>query len=504
MTVMQAPPAQRFKIAIIGAGFGGLGMAYSLRQAGIDSLVMLEKASDLGGTWRENTYPGAGCDVPSHFYSYSFEPHYPWTWRYAKQSQILEYQHHVARKYDLERHIRYGCEVLSADFDEARALWVLTLKDGGRVEAESVVSAVGQLHQPAYPKIPGRERFAGKTFHSAHWDHGYDLNGKTVAVIGTGASAVQFLPEIAPRVKSLKLFQRSPGWTFPKVEKQFSRFERWLLDTVPLIHDLDRLRVFIICEILAAAYNGNRLLSALVTAVAKLQLWVQVRDPALRRKLRPQFSIGCKRILLTNNWLRALVRPNVEVIDDAIAEITERGVRTADGQLREVDAIIYGTGFAATQFLTPMQVRGRDGRDLHQEWAKGASAYLGMAMAGYPNFFVLYGPNTNVGSGSIIFMLEQQQRYIAKLIQERERRNWRGVEVTEAAQAAYRQEMQTRSAGTTYAGDCQSWYKTADGINTNNWVGSMTEFRRRTRQPEVAHFHEAPQTQAAVGAAHVA
>lgn len=476
------------KVAIIGAGFGGIGMAYSLRQAGIDDIVILEKSSDLGGTWRDNTYPGCGCDVPSHFYSYSFEPHYPWAWRYAKQSEILAYQHHVARKYDLERHVRYGCEVQRADYDEARALWTLKLKDGSLIEAQSVVSAVGQLHQPAYPNIPGRELFRGKTFHSSHWDHDYELEGKSVAVIGTGASAVQFLPQIAPRVKSLKLFQRSPGWTFPKVEKQFSRFERWLLDTFHFVHDLDRLRVFIICEILAAAYNGNRLLARLVTAISKLQMRWQVRDPELRRKLQPDFPIGCKRILLTNHWLPALARPNVEVVADAIREITETGVRTADGKLHEVDAIIYGTGFAATQFLTPMAVHGREGRDLHQIWAQGAAAYLGMAVAGFPNFFVLYGPNTNVGSGSIIFMLEQQQNYIVKLLQQRDRRNWRSIEVTETAQATYSQEMRTRSAGTTYTGDCQSWYKTADGVNTNNWVGSMIEFRRRTAVPLMTDF----------------
>ena len=326
-----------FRVAIIGTGFGGLGMAYALRRAGIENIVLLEKAADLGGTWRENTYPGCGCDVPSHFYSYSFEPHYPWAWRYGKQSQILEYQHHVARKYDLERHIRYRAEVTAANYDDLRNLWVLQFKDGSTLEAQSVVSAVGQLHQPAYPKIPGRERFRGKTFHSSTWDHSYPLEGKTVAVIGTGASAVQFVPEIVPRVKSLKLFQRSPGWTFPKVEKQFSRFERWLLDTFPIVHDLDRLRVFIICEILAAAYNGNRVLAWLVTSISKLQAWVQVRDKTLRKKLRPDFPIGCKRILLTNLWLPALARPNVEVVDGAIAEITESGVRTVDGRLCEVD-----------------------------------------------------------------------------------------------------------------------------------------------------------------------
>ena len=476
------------KVAIIGSGFGGLGMAYSLRKSGVDSIVILEKANDLGGTWRENTYPGCGCDVPSHFYSYSFESHYPWEWRYGKQSEILKYQHHVARKYDLEKHIRYGVEVASAAYDDARALWLLTMKDGSTLEAESVVSAVGQLHQAAYPKIAGREKFKGTAFHSAHWNHDYDLNGKTVAVIGSGASAVQFLPEIAPKVKKLELFQRSPGWTFPKAEKKLSGFELWLFNTFPILHSLDRLRIFLFIEMIAKAYNGNKPLLWLVTVLSKLQLRWQVRDPVLRKKLTPEFSIGCKRLLLSNDWLPALVRPNVDVVVEGITEITETGVRTSDGKLHEVDAIIYGTGFAATQFLTPMRVTGRNGRDLHSDWAKGASAYLGMTISGYPNFYVLYGPNTNVGAGSIIFMLEQQQNYIAKLMAQRAKQNWRSIEVTATAQASYKNEMDTRSADTTYSGDCQSWYKTADGVNTNNWVGSMVEFRSRCAEPKLSDF----------------
>lgn len=476
------------KVAIIGSGFGGLGMGYSLKKAGIEDFAIFEKADDLGGTWRENTYPGCGCDVPSHLYSFSFERRYPWAWRYARQSEILAYQHHVADKYDLTRHIRYRMQATEMTFDEMRGLWTLTFADGTTVEATTVISAVGQLHQPAYPNIPGRERYAGKTFHSATWDHDYDLSGKTVAVIGTGASAVQFVPEIAKQVGRLHLFQRSPGWTFPKVEKQFSRLERWLLQKQPLIHDLDRLRIFMACELLAAAYNGNKPLASLVTSISKLQAWWQVRDPALRKKLRPDFEIGCKRILLTNAWLPTLARPNVDVIDDAIQEITETGVRTADGQLREVDAIVYGTGFKATQFLTPMRVSGLSGKDLHQTWGHGAEAYYGMAVSGFPNFFMLYGPNTNVGSGSIIFMLECQQRYIAQLLKAQADQGWEVADVRLDAQIAYSEEVQQRSEGTSYSGDCQSWYKTAEGRNTNNWVGSMREFARRTRSPNLADY----------------
>lgn len=482
------PTVRRYQVAIIGAGFGGIGMAYYLARAGIDDFVLFEKADEVGGTWRENTYPGSGCDVASHMYSFSFERRFPWASRYGKQSEILDYARHCTDKYDIRRRVRFGTAVSAADYDEAAGIWRLRLANGEVVEAGTVISAVGQLHQPVYPAIPGRERFSRTAFHSAHWDHDFDMRGKKVGVIGSGASAVQFVPEIAPQVDQLILFQRSPGWCAPKFERRFSRLERWLLDHVPGLETLDRFRIYLILEGLAYAYNGHKWAERLVTTLSKLQLWFQVRDKVLRKQLTPDFPIGCKRILLTRDWLPALARPNVSVVGEAIREITETGVVTADGQHRELDAIVYGTGFAATRFLTPMQVSGCGGRDLHAGWGQGADAYLGMSVAGFPNFFMLYGPNTNVGSGSIIFMLECQQQYLVKLMQERDARGWRSIQVREPAQAAYSREMQARSAQTTYSGNCQSWYKTADGRNTNNWVGSMTEFRRRTRTPEMAHF----------------
>lgn len=476
------------QVAIIGAGFGGLGMGYYLKQAGVEDFTIFEKANDLGGTWRENTYPGSGCDIPSHLYSYSFEPHYPWAYRYGKQTEILEYQHHVARKYDLDRHIRYGAETASAEFDEGTGLWTLQLANGERVQARQVVSAVGQLHRPAYPKLPGLDQFKGKAFHSARWDHGYDLKGKTVAVIGTGASAVQFVPEIAKQVKQLYVCQRTPGWFIPKVEKEFSRFERGLLDRFPVIHDLDRKRIYNIAELLAYAYNGHKNAEAAITALARFQLWRQVRDPILRKKLTPDFPVGCKRILLSNDWLPTMTLPHVEVVSDAIREVTADSVITADGQKRPVDALIYGTGFTATDFLAPMQLRGLGGQDLRQGWKQGAEAYLGMSVSGFPNFFMLYGPNTNVGSGSIIHMLECQQRYITQMVQAQREQGWRYANLRGEAQLAYREEISTRSEQTTYAGNCQSWYKTAEGRNTNNWVGSMNEFRDRTAQPDLGLY----------------
>ena len=475
-------------VAIIGTGFAGLGMAHYLKRAGIASFTLFERAADVGGVWRENTYPGAGCDVPSHLYSFSFESRYPWQHRYGKQAEILAYLRHCASKYDISRHIRYGCEVTGADFDEGRGLWRIRLASGERHEARVLISAVGQLHHPSIPKIAGQDEFRGPAFHSARWDHGFDLGGKTVAVIGSGASAIQFVPEIAKRVGKLHLFQRSPGWIAPKFEKPFSPFERRLLQTFPFLHALDRFRIFLLTEALGYSYRGHKLAEMIPTLLARLQLHVQVRDKNLRRKLTPDYPIGCKRILLTSEWLRAMTRPNVELVTDTVREVTATGIRTADGMLRPVDAIIYGTGFAATEFLAPMQIRGLGGRELRQAWSKGAEAYLGMSVAGFPNLFTLYGPNTNLGSGSIVYVLERQQRYVVQALQQLTARGLLYMDVREEAQRDYTAWLRERSSHTTYEGNCHSWYKNADGVNTNNWVGSQLEYAMKTHAPVMEHY----------------
>jgi cation diffusion facilitator CzcD-associated flavoprotein CzcO len=479
---------QPLSVAIIGSGFGGLGMAQALRRAGIDNFVMLEKAKALGGTWRENTYPGAGCDVPSHLYSFSFEPHFPWARRYARQSQILEYLNHCADKYDLRRHIRFGCEVTAADFDEEKGLWRIQLASGESLSARVLVSAVGQLSRPAIPSIPGSESFTGTRFHSANWDHDHELDGKTVAVVGTGASAVQFVPEIAKRVKRLHVFQRSPGWTLPKVDTAFSPTELSLLRSMPVIHDLDRARIFGITELLGYATQGHPWAERLVTLLAKRQLRRQVPDPALRKRLTPDYPLGCKRVLLSNEWLPTLASPHVEVVTERIDALTPTGIRTADGTERAVDTIIYGTGFTANEFLAPMRITGAGGRSLHERWTTGAEAYLGMSVSGFPNLYVLYGPNTNLASGSIIYMLECQQRYIARMVGKLLTQGWRHVGVREEAQAAFVREVAERTQQTTISGNCQSWYKTADGRNTNNWIGLQREYAERTANPRLDDY----------------
>ena len=496
MTAPQDPTARSAsRVAIVGAGFAGIGMGYHLRRAGIESFTIFEESGAIGGTWRDNTYPGCGCDIPSHLYSFSFERHYPWGWRYAKQDEILGYIRHCARKHRIEPHVRLNCAVRGAAFDEARALWVLELSDGTWHECETLVTAVGQLHRPAFPNVPGRERFHGRAFHSAQWDHACDVSGKSVAVIGSGASAVQFLPAIAPQVKRLHLFQRSPGWMIPKFEAAFSPLLRRVLARFPFLEDLDRARIYLLTEILSYAYR-HPWLAKLVTLLARVHLRLQVHDPELRRKLTPDFPIGCKRILLSNEWYPALARPNAEVVTEAISEITERGVRTADGREREVDVIIYGTGFAATEFLAPMRIRGRGGRELRECWKRGAEAYLGMAVSGFPNLFLLYGPNTNLGSGSIIFMLERQQEYLVSLLQRQAREGWRWIEVRADAQDEFCREVELRGRESTFLANCHSWYKTEDGRNTNNWIGSMTEYARRLREPVLAHYERGGRTEA--------
>ncbi len=484
----KASKQKAVQVAIIGSGFGGIGMAYYLKQAGIESFAVLEKADDLGGTWRDNRYPGAGCDVPSHLYSFSFEPHYPWSKRYAAQAQIHSYIRHCAKKYGLLSHIRYGCEVSAAKFDEATALWTLTLQNGETLQAQFVVSAVGQLSRPAIPAIEGRESFAGESFHSANWNHDYDLNGKRVAVIGTGASAVQFVPEIVKKTQRLDVYQRSPGWTIPKVEKEFSDREINLLQKWPTIHDLDRARVFGATESLGIAYRGNKLLEMAVTQLARNHLRRQIKDKALRRKLTPDYPVGCKRILLSNEWLPALAEPNVEVITEGVASIDATGITSSEGHHREVDAIIYSTGFQASDFLAPIKVEGLNGIDLNEAWRDGTAAYLGMAVPQFPNFFMLYGPNTNVGSGSVIFMLECQQRYVVQMLRNQDKQGWRYADVLQKEMLEFRDEIRQRSAQSTFEGDCQSWYKDANGHNSNNWVGSMHEYRKRTETLQQAHF----------------
>jgi cation diffusion facilitator CzcD-associated flavoprotein CzcO len=466
-------------VAIIGAGFGGLGMAARLRRTGL-SFAVLEQADRIGGTWRENTYPGAGCDVPSHLYSFSFHQR-PWPRRYSGQADILRYLEEFAQAYELRPHLRFGAEVTAAAFEEDERHWRLSLSNGEEVTARSVVSSVGQLNRPALPDIPGRDRFQGPSWHSARWRHDVPLEGRRVAVVGTGASVIQFVPEIARRAARLHVFQRSAPYVIPKPDHAYGPAAQRLFQFVPLLRRADRLRTYLYGELLGAALLGSSALHRYLEGRWRTSMESQVADEELRARCTPDYVIGCKRILFSNDWYPTLQLPSVELVTDAISGITEAGVSTSDGAHREVDAIVYGTGFAATGFLQPMRVTGLDGRDLHDAWRGGAEAYRGVAVTGFPNFFMLYGPNTNLGSNSIIFMLEAQIGYVVRALTAMRSRRIDWMDVREEVQSSFNRWVETLSGRTVWETGCHSWYTVA-GRNTNNWPTYPFRYQRQLRR----------------------
>ena len=468
-------------VAIIGSGFGGVAAAVRLLQAGVSDLVVFERSDDVGGVWRANTYPGAACDVPSHLYSFSFAPKSDWSRRFAPQAEIHQYLRDVARDLGVLPHVRFGTEVLSAAFDEGSGRWRLELSDGSTHEADAVIAACGQLSRPSVPAVPGLERFRGTRFHSAEWDHEHDLTGERVAVLGTGASAIQFVPRIAARTASLTVFQRSAPYVLPKRDNPFRAGTKAALGRVPGLLRASRWAEYWKNEARTLGFNNEPRLLAGHALMFRRYLRRAVADPALRAKLTPADPMGCKRILISNEWYPALQLPQVELCTDRVVEVREHSVVTADGTEREVDTIVLGTGFAATDFLVPMRVTGRDGRDLHEQWAGGARAYLGTAVPGFPSFWTLYGPNTNLGHNSILFMIESQVAWVVQAVQQLQRgAAW--LDVRPEAAADFDDWVQARSQSTVFAGGCTSWYLTADGRNTQNWPASTLTFRRRLRR----------------------
>ncbi|MGC8115719.1 flavin-containing monooxygenase [Metapseudomonas otitidis] len=481
-----SPSGAPLRVLIIGAGFGGIGLAIQLLKAGIRDFQILEKGDDVGGTWRDNSYPGAACDVPSHLYSYSFEPKADWSRKFAPQAEIFAYQRHCADKYGLRPHIRFGCEVAEATFDEGGGTWQVRSTAGETFRARALVSACGQLNRPAWPKVPGLERFRGALFHSARWDHGYSLEGKRVAVIGTGASAIQFVPQIAPKVARLSLFQRSAAYVIHKPDRAYRPWELALMRRLPALQKVDRLLKYVQHESRVLAFSVFPPLMKLMRARFHRHLARGIADPVLRQRLVPDYPLGCKRILISNDFYPALDRDNVEVVDCGISEVTEDAVIARDGRRIEVDAIILGTGFTATDFLAPMTLRGRGGRDLNEAWRDGAEAFLGISVSGFPNLFMLYGPNTNLGHNSILYMLESQFRYVLDGIRALD--GLRYLDLKPDVQHRFNQRLQQAVRHTVWEQGCQSWYKTADGRNTNNWPGFTFTYRRQTRRLELEHY----------------
>ena len=478
------------RVAIVGAGFGGIGLGIRLRQAGIDSFTILEKADGVGGVWRDNTYPGLTCDIPSHLYSFSFEPKHDWSRRFPARREILDYLEGCVRKHGLERHLRLGTAVAEADFDEGEAVWRITT-DGDEIEADVLVTATGQLSRPAYPVIEGLDDFEGPVFHSGQWDDGVELDGTRVAVLGTGASAIQLVPEIARQVEQLDLYQRSAPWVLPKPDRPYSAWEQRLYRRLPVLQRLSRAWDFVVYEALALLFTRLQPLKRPLEAAARRRLERDVPDPELRARLLPDYPLGCKRVLISDEWYPTLQRPNVEVVGERIARVGTDRIVTDDGTERPADAIILATGFRATEFLAPMQIRGLEGRDLNEAWRDGAEAYLGLAVSGFPNLFALYGPNTNLGAGSMVYILESQIAYVLDSIGALARSGARYMDVRPEVQRTFNAELQHRLNGTVWETGCSNWYRTESGKITNNWPGVSSEYRRRTRRLELADYRVA-------------
>ena len=478
--------------AIVGGGFGGVGMGARLRQEGYERFEIFERAESVGGVWRANTYPGAACDVPSHLYSFSFAPAHHWSRRYAPQPEILRYLEECVERFALEPHLRLGTEVSTAEFDPASGRWTLTTAGGERRSFDVLVTACGQLSVPDVPPIDGRETFAGPAFHSADWDHEVDLAGRRVAVIGTGASAIQFVPEIAPRADRTTIYQRSAPWILPKADRAYSQWERRLFRAFPPRVLASRLAVFSLFELGTHAFTGSEWVGRLFRRIADRERERQLGDdPELLAYATPDYDIGCKRILVTNDWYPTLRRDDVELVAGGVDRITERGV-VAGGAEREADVIIYGTGFKSHGFVAPMDVRGLDDRGLNEVWAGRPEAYLGTTVSGFPNMFVLYGPNTNHGAGSVPYTLQCQYDYVLDAARRLGDGGFRWIDLRPEAQAEWRREIEERSRRTVWlAGGCHNWYVTAQGVNTNNWPGAWLEFRRRTRRLRPADYRVA-------------
>jgi cation diffusion facilitator CzcD-associated flavoprotein CzcO len=479
----EVPPRTRTpRVGIIGTGFSGVAIAAELQTLGIHSFTLLEKADEVGGVWRDNTYPGAACDVPSHLYSFSWKPNPDWSLRFAPQAEIHAYLQDAARERGLLPHIRFGVEVVRAVWSDATATWDVHLDTGEILTFDVLVAGTGQLNRPAVPALPGIDGFEGVHFHSARWDHDADLSGRRVVVIGTGASAIQFVPHVAEVAEQVTVVQRSAPWVVAKGDRGYSRLERTVFDKVPGWGRAYRAYLYLRSEGRWPAFSGNPLAGRAATEMANRHLRRAVEDPQLRERLTPDYPIGCKRILQSNEWYPALARPNVDVVDGGVTRVEPDAVILSDGTRLPCDAIVWGTGFRTTEFLAPIELLGRAGTDLNEAWRDGAEAHLGITVAGFPNLFLMYGPNTNLGHNSIIFMLECQARYIGQAVHAITEQDLASVEVREDTHRRFNDSLQRRLRESIWSGNCDSWYVDENGRIVNNWVGTTLEYRWRTRR----------------------
>ncbi len=477
-------------VAIIGTGFAGLGMAIQMKKDGMNNFVVLEKAADLGGTWRDNHYPGCACDVPSHLYSFSFEQNPNWSETYSPQPEIWEYLRSCANKYNLMDHIRFNKEVVKSEYQESDGRWRIPTADGQVISARSMIAATGGLSRPAYPNIKGLDTFKGEMFHSQDWNHDYDFKDKRVAVIGTGASAIQFVPQVAKSAGHLDLFQRTPPWIMPKLNRKFSDLEHTVFGKVPFVQKGLRTALYWVMETQVLGFVVNPKLMKGLEFISRKHFERQIPDAELRAKVMPNYTIGCKRILYSNNYLPALTRPNVSVVTDGVAEITPTGIKTQSGELREADCIILGTGFQATSPVPRGAIFGKGGVDLLDRWdATGMQAYKGTTVSGFPNMYFIVGPNTGLGHSSIVFMIESQVNYIMKALRTVKAKSLKSIDVKPAVMDDFNNKLQSKLQGAVWSkGGCASWYLDTNGKNSTLWPNFTWKFRLETKDFDLGDY----------------
>jgi cation diffusion facilitator CzcD-associated flavoprotein CzcO len=471
-----------FQVGIIGAGFAGLTAALRLKNSGRNSFVVFERAAEVGGTWRDNVYPGCGCDVPSPLYSISFEPNPNWSKLFSLQPEIFDYMKNVVKKNELKPYIRYNIEIVEAKFIAQYNYWQLTDRAGRQTTVQVLISAIGPLNRPNIPKIKGLERFKGTVFHSSNWNYDCDLTDKRVAVIGTGASAVQFVPQIAPKAKHLTLFQRTPAWIAPRNDRSMPSLIKRIFGKLPIFQKLFRELLYWILELRGLAFVGNETVNRFNKKQALSNIEI-VKDETTRLKLTPDYKLGCKRVLLSDEFYPVFNRTNVSLVTDNIAQIDEKTIITANGQSHEIDVIVLGTGFVAAEIVVDTKIIGLDNRNLFDDWLKtGAEAYYGMTVSGYPNLAMLVGPNTGLGHNSIIHIIESQMNYVMSYIELLEQRNGAYLDVKKETQTAHNQSLQQQFVGTVWASGCKSWYLNAEGKNTTLWPRLTVSYRKLTKQ----------------------
>ncbi|MDX1453458.1 MAG: NAD(P)/FAD-dependent oxidoreductase [Oleiphilaceae bacterium] len=473
---------------IVGAGFAGLGTAIRLRQAGIEDIVILERDSEIGGTWRDNQYPGAACDIPSHLYSYSFALNPNWSRGFSGSGEILDYIHYLADEYQLRPLIRFNANVTGMVFNEKDGVWEVAVKGRAKLRARTVVSASGPLSNASFPDIAGIDEYEGHKIHSARWDHDYDFRGKRVAVIGTGASGVQIVPELVKRAEHVKVFQRTPGWILPRMDFGTPEWNKRLFNKLPLTQRATRNLLYVLHESMALGIIWNSPLTRVLERLSLAHLHSQVKDSWLRRQLKPDFRIGCKRVLMSSDFYPALQQHNCKLITWPIDRLSAKGIRTAEGIEHQFDCIVFATGFDVSKNGAPYPVTGLNGRQLNEEWARGPQAYKSVSVSGYPNLFLTFGPNSGPGHNSALVYMESQIDYIVQGIRQILENQFKFIDVKAQAQISYNKRIQKRLSRTNWNSGCKSWYLTDDGFNATMYPGFATQYRQQMRRFQLKHY----------------